>query len=921
MVEEPLSLNSHIGWHQVLPLLEVDVAVGPFPMIVRCPLCNNRRLHIYDDTKFGGNWHYCPNCKSAGDLVELAASVWKCSVYDTIMRMADNGVAFPPQLLTCAAIAKYEDKYILRRIKHQKLIEAACADLTEGKANVWGIINKLGILQEHHKPTWAKRMGKFVGACDRGRAAAAFHDQAQAVYHGSTRIFVGAGWRDVLVIPFRDLPGRCCGFLFIGRQGNKKDHIYKLIIRHAAYANFAENGLCMYDSLLCKTARQDWFKDDVFVITDPIAAIRLQSKHMRESELPLPIVGTYSAQATTLKTSRTLVTHNTWKNVPNKNFIFWGHKLTADMFDMASRCDGRVWASNDLTRLSKKSAPAWLRYVQRNAKHWSKVLEKILRTWPEAEAYSLLGDLNLQPAVMRQFTENCSLAARERIESFGSQSSSINTIKVKNQRVTESPAGWIVQSTGEAVSDAILRVEKIICRPDAEDSEPYCSGRIICDGAVIEFTERLEVIEKNASKWLRREVLNKLNKLITVKQSWSTSLLDLSKHFYKPLVVREDGQFGWKPHDSRFSLPKFSVTVGAGVNADAAGFIDSWAPGRDLQPPEMPPNAISMLLENNPANQLFWAATACLGANILAPAVGQPQTGIGLRGQGGFLIGKAAARAAGCCEYEFTVQGITKTVDKVLEIDQILRMHNWPLYIQGNEATSRISFSVWINSHQQQNVIQQLDIVQSDTLAMLDTWRFIADKTAVTPSSAIKMYGPLLMPLWLQRLCSQKLQLKSNAELFVHRVLDDFADMLSQYGSTDIIQDAAKSIEDTTDDRAYYFVKLLHDFIDNGVLQFNRAEAGGHPNVTAVYRVDDGDRAPGIFVPRDALNRCLLRKGISMPDPGRITDALRFANALDCECRYNGDVGWFIIERWWEQQIRRCRSDQQRRFKIIGGAR
>jgi hypothetical protein len=495
----------------------------------------------------------------------------------------------------------------------------------------------------------------------------------------------------------------------------------------------------------------------------------------------------------------------------------------------------------------------------------------------------------------------------------------LSTATVKGKTVTESPAGWFDDKTAECISDAVLRIEQVVCNSN-DDSDPYYKGHILYGDLQIPFLESMAVVDKNPGYWMKKKVLADEGKLIVVKQGWNAHLLDIARQFYEPEVVREDGKFGWKTDDACFALPHFSVQLGGTVTADDAHVVDDIAPGRALPAPGPLPADTSMLLQDTPSNQVFWATAACLGANILAPAVGQPYAAVGLLGHGSLLNGRAAARAFGCYEFELGTAQYPSASRAADRLEVILSRHSWPVCTRTSNGNV---LRVWINGDYTRNVVAHLDPVRADVAAIVDAWRFVRCDTAVSPGPEIQMYGPGVVTSWLKRLCENKLQLRSQSELYAFRVLDDLADMMAQFGDTEIIRKASALLDDASDDqdRGKFVASLLYRFIEAGNLRYEQA-GGSTPKLAtpAIIRIDDGSRAPGIFVPRKPVMHAIDRRGITTPDPGRITTALRIAGALDCECEYNGEAGWFIIESWWNRQIDLCRAQYHSRLKVIGGA-
>lgn len=925
MVRRRRSLNAYIDQHQVLPLLGIMSHEGSIPLVTGCPLCHGHRLIIFDDTRFGGNWHHCSDCHSTGDMISLAARHWGSDVYATVRKLADAGCTIPEEHTAEARIANYARWLPGIQENCRKLQKDACDAIHLGQVKVNYVLQQLGVPADQMKTYWPKRMGRFMGGADRARVYQTFFKPDDNWYkmQRGRRFFKGKGWRDVITIPFHTLPGQCSGWLFVGRQARQDvDYAFHIVDTETTDNVLVESGLCMYDVLDTETARRDKFGDTIFVFNDPVHALKLQARHLRDSTLPLPVVGTYNARVPRQTCVRELIAHDIWRTRPDKKFIFWGPVLSADLFDMASRANGHVCVSKTPMYLGRKPPYVWLSLIQKNATHWTAALESYLRVLPEDKAVALLSSLRIAPEQMQQFKVKCADDVKQLLDRVRHRVQALSTATVNGKTIFESEQGWYVSGKRpECITNTIIRIEKVLCMADDPDADVYYSGRILCDGEAFEFQEPMARIEKNPGAWLKKKMLTESGKFVVVKQGWNKFLLDIARQFHEPQVIREDGRFGWKAHESCFALPRFSVHVGGEVVNEPAHIVDEWAPGVSLEAGDVPD--LSLLLRDTPSNRLFWAATICIASNVLAPAVGQRPAGLGLIGHGALMIGRATARASGC--KELAVGGATPQHSSrvAARIEGILSRHNWPLIINfDRHGSSKTLLGAWYNGDYIRNGIVHLTWERSRLVATLDAWRFIHEDQPIEPGPEISLYGPHVLPAWLSRVCRNKMQIGLGQE-FSHLVMHDLADMMRNVGDPQVIYEGARLINDGSyaeTDRAAQLVELLYRFIEDGALKFVHATDAHKFNTPKAILITGDARAPGVFLAREALDRILVKRGITLPDPGKITDALQTGNALDCECEYNGEVGWFIIESWWSRQIERCRTSQ-RQLAVIGGER
>src|SRR4051812_8410110 len=84
--------------HSPRSLTSASSVWSPLPARTTCPLCGQRRLHVYEDTPCGGAWFCCPDWGRSGALVELAA-VWGMGLPATLAQLARLGAPLPAEAL------------------------------------------------------------------------------------------------------------------------------------------------------------------------------------------------------------------------------------------------------------------------------------------------------------------------------------------------------------------------------------------------------------------------------------------------------------------------------------------------------------------------------------------------------------------------------------------------------------------------------------------------------------------------------------------------------------------------------------------------------------------------------------------------------------------------------------------------------
>ena len=241
---------------------------------------------------------------------------------------------------------------------------------------------KLRILSQLHGQSWRNGPGRLVGALPYLEAEACFSPGAIAnslrhsavPFNGSgSRIFQGGGWGEVLAIAHFDLPGRVCGFLFVGRDGRTSDRVFKSTYRLTSTQR-PEGGLAGLETVERSNGE---FGHDVLAVADPLLAVRLQVRHAISHTRPLPMVA-WCDQPQAL-------TKYAWRTLSDKKVVVWAWRLTAAVVYQAMRANSHLCllGPEDLRRDSVDhyirllSPDQLFRRVVRNARPW----REAVRVW------------------------------------------------------------------------------------------------------------------------------------------------------------------------------------------------------------------------------------------------------------------------------------------------------------------------------------------------------------------------------------------------------------------------------------------------------------------------------------------------------------------------------------------------------------
>jgi hypothetical protein len=226
-----------------------------------------------------------------------------------------------------------------------------------------------------------------------------------------------------------------------------------------------------------------------------------------------------------------------------------------------------------------------------------------------------------------------------------------------------------------------------------------------------------------------------------------------------------------------------------------------------------------------------------------------------------------------------------------------------------------------LNGDYQHNIVMDMPELQALAASTIGAWRIIRESVAIAPGPEVATVGPTILPVWLQRVCRRKLKLPDN-DTYVHAVVEDMADMMSAHGNADVVRAGGALIDDGSyydEKRAAQLVRLAYTFIEDGRLRFVHESEAHKWQVPLLVLTGGGEQAPAVFLGQETWNTVLAYRKLVLPDPGKMTDTLQIANALDGETTYNGEKGWLINEAWWSRQVEYCRAS--RHLKVVGGGR
>lgn len=492
------TLNVHTPWTEILTILgsSVDATRG-LPTRVQCPLCSGPRLSIYEDTISGGAWHYCFDCHSAGDMIELVAAKWKVTHGVAIRRLVDDYECdVPTERLSPEAIENYVTRHPDYRRKLLEFFASTSKYLQTQHTPSLGVLkSKLRLESDMSKERWEAGPGKMVGGFP--------HVDVERVLRpgcvidgrgvGTSRVFKGRRWRDVIVVPYHSMPEHICGFGFVGRDCESDDFVHRIPSAFHENGNkqrFEATWQPIEGGLACFWAgysTNQSFGGYVVGVADPFLAIRMQIRHMATSTIPLPLVA--------YKDQGAIRTKSAWASLEHKVPVLWGWRLTPSLVYQAIVATGNL-SITKLNDISQSKIDHYVRTTEpsdaiRIAVKRSKPWKEFLIEWADDSLDGVVEDLILgleAYGVTREYLAKLSPRLAELCR-VGQQTQSIKLSM--GVTIVERAGRWWIRSNhlpaginDKTLLGAIVRIDSTHL---GDDGVANYHGRILCENEEFSF--------------------------------------------------------------------------------------------------------------------------------------------------------------------------------------------------------------------------------------------------------------------------------------------------------------------------------------------------------------------------------------------------------------------------------------------------
>ncbi len=707
--------NGSLGWLTVLPKLGVHPASSVLPSVVTCPTCTAPKLAIYKDTLYGGEWHYCRGCGASGDMISLAARVWKTDTATAAVRLMPE--------LTGADLEALKARWA-RDSAASACVAAMSAP--DGRA-VWDVTRRLQLPSASGAVQWAARMGRFfgIGTCERVSTEVAGRPDRP-----------GRGWRRgtataeanfTLTVPFYDVPGRVRG-VWVHNDGEPE-----LELVPGPDGNKAGTGVGCLAAV--SDAPDHEFGSTVFLVADPFAAVRLHSRNFESSGRCLPVAACHLVGANLAR----LDNHVLYGKDP----IVWAYRTTRELVRQARILNARVAASDGINdgperHLARYSPRAWLRLQNDNAVSWMKALERLVVPLPDHEVEETLRFMELTAVERNRFRDQSGTALRERLDRIAHMDAN-RRVEVGANTFVERNGSWFAfrrsrhPSAEVLVTDAPFRVDKVI-QSSGQRDRYQVTARF--NGSNVTFSVSASEFEGAPFAVVRSRVREAGLGMTYYSPGYGPSAVTVANQFAPAEFVYGPSRCGWDERLAAWVFDNFSITVRGTVEPNP-GFSPSGSTRHAsvlTRPIGLTPADVDFLSVPDETRRLIWAVAACVINNLLAPVYNRRTSGLALIGTGARTVGGAAVTALGCGSVNPVGTAVWERLRHraaALEAES-----GWPVVLPPMLGYRWDAVKIWLEHPGPRNAVVEMDPDMADCLSVLGGWHCVESEVHVSAAGA-----------------------------------------------------------------------------------------------------------------------------------------------------------------------------------------
>jgi hypothetical protein len=572
-----------------------------FPAVINCPLCKQNALHLFDDAATESVWLYCNGCKSHGDIITFAASIWNILPDAAVDKFAEIGAIRPEDL------ANYRDDYA-KAVETQTLAKnfweqsaaqfwahpddtIACRLRELGVYKELPTVDLVGVAEPEQIEAFCVALGRRVPPVIRQDGAS-------------------------IVLPYHTFPGRLSGFLLTQYSDTLDRRVD--FIPLTGRKRRPEAGYFLLQTALAPPT--EVLKNTQFITQDPFWVLKQQCWQIKHGLPLLPLMSGYIGQEAANY-------GKSWTAFHPAQRVFQSDSPQPEVVSCACNAGGYVSVRNDLhvRRHRSNSSLEVLASIKKNAMTWRAALSAAIDHVSEPTAHSFLSKLCVPHEKLAVF-----LARYEEYFSPGFATRVLNASAAKTQvvRVTDKRAvleknnNWYT-ATGAPICNGRVVIEKIIY---TNTDEKFYAGKIFFNDRVVDFIDSADGIETAGLLAYAAKKLAEFGELFIYDRRWNFKAHTCAVKLHPPKVVNVASTTGWDEGTSVFRLGSYEFDA-HGNQQPTLILPNKHSHLCFPEPPAVMPHSLRMFLTPSYENSFVWNAFSALAANLIAPIVNRFPSG------------------------------------------------------------------------------------------------------------------------------------------------------------------------------------------------------------------------------------------------------------------------------------------------------
>lgn len=705
-----------VPWTKILEALDLQPASLSVPTTVTCPFCKNPQCLIFVDTALSGQWHSCLKCGSKGTLLELAAKLWKLSEIAAVQKLARF-------LQKEAKVLRFHHGKLWYEMDKRQ--QAAWQEVHNlGKQGLADIDPQTNVLLRKLKLNWPKVTAEnlhkgpleLIGLADVQQIRQSlkiepvkdsFHQLIVRTPH--IKLFLGAGWKKALIVPFRVNAAVISGFQFAGRELEQEPDFPFYAGTRLLKPNVQSDdaGFMAHPQLWLNGIKNG----TILASGDIWLTLQLLLKSISRNNSTLPLAA--------WKYSKTAFT-NSWYNFLGCRKIVWGHAVTPELVHQAILAKGEISLLNlkyptkaKLQELATALQPEdFVAQIIQYAKPWQEIVEQFILTHQDYEIEELFLHLQHYNVNIDEIKKLLPHKSKTQLQEILPDVEEWPTIKIDEHTVSEREDGWYAENKkGLAlVSDAKFQITQIIYHEDHKKIR--YTGIITFKNQTWHFNSLRNDVEKRTKHWLETFLIQNAAELPHVSKKWEKSLVDIAKQFNKPKVCTVPTRVGWNGEEEKLQLANFALKL---EKVKTTPKNEAFLPGKTIP---RPGDLQSYLLEEVYQSSAVLSLTSAILTNLCSKIWDLPKTKIVLYGQYAEELCEAIKNTLGFNSFLIRAFSPTRTeIEKLYKHD-----HDLPFIARHSAVDNKDYWSNWAQNLEPHYCLTATPPVVATTLAISADW-------------------------------------------------------------------------------------------------------------------------------------------------------------------------------------------------------